>query len=130
MFLRFNIKQNQGGHQICVVGSSSVIGAWVPTNSLKINATTEGHFTDEVEITDVVDARDVQYKYTLQHSNSNKVDWEHGENRRINLERYFHQARKISDPNTVLLVTVEDKGFNHKSDNYPKIKTKEVVMEK
>ena len=127
MYLRFKLNQNQGGHSLSVVGSSPSIGSWAPKNSLKFKATTEGFFTDEVEMTDVIDVRDIQYKYTMQH-NADKTEWETGENRRINLEKYFHQARRISDPDTVLQVTVEDKGFNYKSDNYPKIKTKEITF--
>ena len=68
--------------------------------------------------------RDVQYKYTLQQGDCNKVEWENGDNRKVNLEQYYTQAHSSqpSSPSSILLVTIEDKAFNNKSDAaYPKI---------
>ena len=90
MFLRFKLNQNHGGQKVSVVGSAPAIGSWVPQNSLTFENTADGMMTAQVEITDVADVRDIQYKYTLNHGDHRKIEWENGENRRINLEKFYN----------------------------------------
>ena len=73
-----------------VVGSAPSLGLWVPENALAFKSGNDGLFTNEVEVVDASAMRDIQYKYLMTHGDERKIEWESGENRRINLDKYFN----------------------------------------
>lgn len=124
MLVRFKLNQAPGAGQVCVVGSAAGLGAWNPEHAPRLQGTSDGFCTKEIELKDAQDARDLQYKFTIgADGDARRVDWETGENRRVNLEHQFNMSSSRNQPNVQTIITVEDKGFNHKSDNWPKIRT-------
>lgn len=116
-----------------VVGSSASIGSWNPDNAIQLKGSKDGIISAKVEIKDMLEARDLQYKFIICHLEGdvkNKVEWEEVNNRHVNLENHFQQANEVKKQGLETLVTLEDKGFNQRSDNYPRIRSEQIAVQK
>ena len=117
-----------------VVGSIPGLGSWKPEASIELPRTSAGLGTEQIVINSEQDARAIEYKYlTCSYDRATRqrshVDWEHADNRRIDLRDHFHTAlKKKSSHNVQQVVIVEDKGFNDRRHGWPKIRTEEVPI--
>ena len=71
MLIRFKIEQSVGTsndqcqHHLLVVGNLPSLGAWTPRNAIKLQSSPQGTMSQEIPVSNLQDAKNIQYKFLL-----------------------------------------------------------------